>query len=321
MKRSPEGTHADMVFAVAHSTAASAFSSVAASWRRSLMLYGLDPDDTRAPERLSAGEINEARERIAPILHVAQPTLDRLFCAVGDTGCCVLLTDSAGVPLERRGASADDETFYRWGLWTGAIWNEERQGTNGIGTCIAEKRPVTIHRDEHFHSRNVHMSCMDAPIFDHRGRLAAALDVSSCRADHTDGFVRLIAGAVVDAARQIEADHFRHAFSQARIVLVPGDTRGRVALIALDKDDLVIGATRAARQILDLGDPDFDNPRPAADVLSFGGAIDLASAERGAVQRALARSGGNVTAAARLLGISRATLHRKLQRFGLRGAP
>jgi transcriptional regulator of acetoin/glycerol metabolism len=39
-----------------------------------------------------------------------------------------------------------------------------------------------------------------------------------------------------------------------------------------------------------------------------------------AVQRALARSDGNVSAAAEALGISRATLHRKLRRLDLNRA-
>ncbi|WP_312795243.1 helix-turn-helix domain-containing protein, partial [Tianweitania sp.] len=37
----------------------------------------------------------------------------------------------------------------------------------------------------------------------------------------------------------------------------------------------------------------------------------------GVLQRALARAGGNVSAAAKLLGISRATMHRKLNKTGL----
>jgi transcriptional regulator of acetoin/glycerol metabolism len=36
------------------------------------------------------------------------------------------------------------------------------------------------------------------------------------------------------------------------------------------------------------------------------------------IQRAIARADGNVSAAAHNLGISRATLHRKLARFGIR---
>ncbi|TIV48682.1 MAG: sigma-54-dependent Fis family transcriptional regulator, partial [Mesorhizobium sp.] len=58
----------------------------------------------------------------------------------------------------------------------------------------------------------------------------------------------------------------------------------------------------------------------AADVLGDapGAREDLDDAERGVLQRALARAGGNVSAAAQSLGISRATLHRKLARFAIR---
>ena len=149
----------------------------------------------------------------------AQGVLDRLFLAVGDAGCCVLLCDAEGVPVERRGAATDDETFHRWGLWPGAVWSEAVEGTNGIGTALAEKRPVTIHRDQHFHARNTGLSCTSHPIHDPLGRLAGALDVSSCRADQTEAMLGLIAAAVADAARAIEAQAFRQAFAEARIVL------------------------------------------------------------------------------------------------------
>lgn len=105
------------------------------------------------------------------------------------------------------------------GLWTGAVWSEERAGTNGIGTALAEQRALTIHRDQHFFSRNTALSCTVAPIFDHRGRLMAAIDVSSARSDLTEDFVKLIALAVGEAARHVEAENFRLAFPKARIVL------------------------------------------------------------------------------------------------------
>jgi transcriptional regulator of acetoin/glycerol metabolism len=317
--RQPTGHHADFIQAsIASSDAAR--SALVASWRRSLTLHGLDPAERKAPRRLTAGELSEARQRIEPLLRAADASLDRLYQAVGGVGCCVLLADREGIPVERRGAVADDETFDEWGLWTGTVWSEDSEGTNGIGTCLADQRALTIHRDQHFFSRNTLMSCTTAPIYDHEGNLAAALDVSSCRSDLTEGFVNLIAIAVGDAARRIEAENFRLAFSHARILLAPMAERSASALIAVDADDLVVGATRSARLGLCITPQILAKGLPAADILgaSAKASEDLDEAERGVVQRAMARAEGNVSAAAANLGISRATLHRKLARFGIR---
>src|SRR5208282_5026700 len=95
----------------------------------------------------------------------------------------------------------------------------------------------------------------------------AAIDVSSCRADLTEGFARLIAVVVADAARAIEAENFRLAFPEARILLAPAGERASAPLLAVDSDDLVIGATRAARLTLGLDAQRLARPMPAADLI------------------------------------------------------
>ena len=311
--------HRSLIKQVLDDGAGPARSALAASWRRSMTLYGLDPESQGQVVTLTEGQLRAAREAMEPVTQAAQGVLDRLFLAVGDAGCCVLLCDASGVPVERRGMASDDDTFHRWGLWPGAVWSEAVEGTNGIGTALAEHRAVTIHREQHFHARNTGLSCITHPIHDHMGRLAGALDVSSCRADATEALLGLISTAVSDAAKAIEAQTFRQAFADARIVLAGGASeRNAAALLAVDRHDLVIGATRAARLSLAITDERIAAQLPASDLLTPGGAeADLREAERGAVRRALARSGGNVSAAARALGVSRATLHRKLHRLGL----
>jgi transcriptional regulator of acetoin/glycerol metabolism len=126
---------------------------------------------------------------------------------------------------------------------------------------------VTIDRDQHFFTRNSGLFCTTAPIFDEHGDLAAALDVSSARADLTEGFARLIASAVADAARFIEAENFRLAFPKARILLAPTGDRYGSSLLAVDRDDLVIGATRAARIGLGVNSATLKRPTPAADLM------------------------------------------------------
>jgi transcriptional regulator of acetoin/glycerol metabolism len=313
--------HADRIQAAIASNGA-ARSALIASWRRSSSLYGLDPAERKPPDRLTDTELCRVRQEIEPLIQVAQSSLDRLFLAVGGAGCCVLLADRNGIPVERRGAPGDDATFLSWGLWPGTSWSEESEGTNGIGTCLAEQRAITIHRDQHFLTRNTLLSCTTAPVYDHEGHLVAALDVSSCRADQTEAFVNLIAMAANDAAARIEAEYFRMAYPRARIVVVPVADKGARALIAVDADDLVVGATRAARLALGITDACLQKSLPAADLLGTAGkAIEsLAAAERGVLQRALARADGNVTAAAGALCMSRATFYRKLQRLELHRA-
>jgi len=315
-----DGLHAEHVQS-ALTGGAAAQSAVVASWGRSMRLHGLKPEEGAPPNVLSDREFREARDRLGPLIATAKATLDRLYSAVGGAGCCVLLADRDGVPVDRRGYQGDDATFCKIGLWTGAVWSEESEGTNGIGTAIVEQRALTIHRGQHFRSRNTALSCTVAPIFDHRGRLMAAIDVSSARLDLTEDFVKLIAVAVVDAARRVEAENFRLAFPRARIVVAHGGDNafnGR-ALIAVDEDDLVIGASRTARQRLGLTDETLNAPLPAANLLGQDTDAErgFAAAERSVIQRVLRNAGGNVSAAAGMMGMSRATLHRKMKRLGL----
>ncbi|MCZ0962035.1 GAF domain-containing protein [Paracoccus benzoatiresistens] len=307
--------HADHVARESQSN--SATSALAASWRRSLLKHGLDPSDARRPERLTLEELSRRRQAMEHFLRVAAPQLDQLFNLVCLSGCNVLLTDADGVVMDQRVNAADAEQFRDWGLWQGADWSEAAQGTNGIGTCLAEGRQVTIHRGEHFHTRNTAMSCMDAPIWGPDGRLLAALDVSSARADQTERYNRLISAQVAQTAKAIEAVFFRASFPGARIV-APDDTADAAVLLAVDNDDLAIGATRAARRVLGLEREGAFRPRPAADLL--GRDDDLTGfdkGERAALVRALARADGNVSAAARALGIGRATMYRRMARLGL----
>jgi len=311
--------HGDKVREVALDKGAAAQSALAASWSRSLLKHKLDPDGRPAIERRDETELAAARENMGELARIANPILDRLFAAVGDSGCSVVLTDKSGLIVERRGKPGDDESFQRWGLWTGADWSEAAEGTNGIGTCLVEQRPVTIHRDQHFYSRNAAMSCMGAPVFDHEGELAGVLDISSCRADVAESFTSLLSQAVAHAARQIEAENFQAAFARARVIMGPGAQDAGPMLLAADQDDLLIGATRRARKAYGLSPQSFASPRPVRDILSADAPVaDLDAAERAELRRALAHAGGNAAQTARDLGISRATLYRRMARLGMR---
>lgn len=292
---------------------AAARSPIVASWARSAR-HGLAPSRRPQDNRLSQTELTRLRERMEPVTRAARPTLERLFLAVGGFGASVILASRDGIPFEHLVNSAEDRDFAEAGLSKGTDWSEAAAGTNGIGTCLAEGRTVVIHRDQHFLTANTALTCASAPVYGAGGEMVAVLDVSTVRRDIAEGFAGLLSHSVAEAARRIEADLFHARYPGARMVLVPGLERGQGAILAVDADELVIGATRVARQHLGLSGDLARNPVPAADLLGLESHNRPEDGERAVIARAIARTGGNISAAARALGISRATLHRKMGR-------
>jgi transcriptional regulator of acetoin/glycerol metabolism len=311
--------HAERVRETVEKKQAAATSGLAASWRRSMMHFGLSPDQITRAEFVSERDLSTAKERLDFLLHVAHPTLEKLYKTVVKSGCCVVMSDIDGVILASQSQDGDRMVFDQWGLATGAVWSEAQQGTNGIGTCAIEQRPVVIHRDQHFKSQNTQMSCMGAPIFDNHGKLIAVLDVSSARSDLTSGFANVFGKVVADTAQRIEQDYFRAAYAQNRIVIAPTEDMSATALFAVDQDELIVGANRHARKAFALNDEEIANPKPLADVVRSGArpTPSLADAEKSEMRRTLARTKGNVSEAAKHLGISRATMYRRMQRLGI----
>lgn len=309
--------HVGAVLDAVHSARSAALSPIAASWCRSALHHGLDPANDHKAERIDQRALAALREEQHSLLAVAGPVLDRLFRQVGRSGCGVLLSDAHGTILERRTNDGDAAGFDSVGLTPGGRWSESAEGTNGIGTCLFEDKPVIIHRNQHFASRNIGISCMDAPIHDPNGRLLAALDISSCRDDHTLPLADMIALLVQETARTIERDLFCRHYAGARILYIAEEPTGGTALLAVDRDDMVIGASRGARLRLRLDDRTLAQPRPLADLLGDATDASFHDGERAVLRRALAQADGNASLAARRLGIGRATLYRRLKRTGL----
>lgn len=143
--------HADDVFAVVSGSAiGSSDSAVADSWRRGAIRHRIDPASNEPPQILIESEIANRRTPLEALIGDSAVDLDRLYRPVREGRYTVLLCDVEGVAIEHRGNCSQSEEFKYWGTWLGGVWSEEGQGTNGIGTCIAECRPVTVHRTEHF---------------------------------------------------------------------------------------------------------------------------------------------------------------------------
>jgi transcriptional regulator of acetoin/glycerol metabolism/DNA-binding CsgD family transcriptional regulator len=229
--------------------------AVASSWRRCLSEHHVDPVSRDAPRILSSPELREIRDPVEDLVATAREETDRLHAIIGKIGYAVLLTSTDGVVVDFRGDNSRTSELQHWGIWDGAVWSEDVEGTNGIGTCIAEERPVTIHRTQHFRERHTSLSCCGAPVFGPDGKLAAVLDVTSIDPEVSERSHALALVIAMDAARAIEERMFRQRFGRAWgiFVYVPlGD--GHTVNLAVDADFRIVGAGRYARLALGLDD-------------------------------------------------------------------
>jgi AraC-like DNA-binding protein len=228
---------------------------VSTSWQRSANEFGVDPDRRDAPQILTSPEVNHRREALDQLIFSAQEELDRLYKVTRAAGYTILFCDKTGVAVEHRGEDADADRFRYWGTWVGGVWSEAIEGTNGIGTCIVEERPVTIHRDQHYRTRHIDLSCSGAPVFGADGQLMAVLDVSAIDPDRSERAHALTGALTVASARAIEERFFREQFRREWLVAVAPPVDGATAmLLAVDNEQVIRGADRAARLALLLDD-------------------------------------------------------------------
>jgi AraC-like DNA-binding protein len=233
---------------------------VSVSWRRSAERHHVDPENPAAPQILSAGELRNAREPIESLVLSAQPELDRLYTIVRQPGYIVLLCDANGIAIEHRGSDQRSAEFCHWGIWSGAVWSEEAEGTNGIGTCIVERRPITVHQTQHFRARHISLSCSGCPVFGPEGELAAVLDVSSIDPSLSARSHALTLPLVTATARAHEERLFRERFARAWIIAVAPLSDERLApLLAIDRDHRIVGADRCARAEFGITQPRLDS--------------------------------------------------------------
>lgn len=180
--------------------------------------------------RVDALLLEQALRLNADLLCSARSIMDKLFSVVQATRCSISLTDGSGLVLHTLRSEGDGPD-----VLPGQIATEAVSGTNGIGTCLAERQTVTIIGAQHYCIRHHVWSCTAAPIRHEDGTLAGVLNVSIAREHyhpHTRGMVEASAHAIAEQLR------LRAALGKQRAVME-----------VLDEGVLEIGASGEIRSI------------------------------------------------------------------------
>jgi transcriptional regulator of acetoin/glycerol metabolism len=140
--------------------------------------FGLNASMSPDYDVLTNSELRMKLEQHRVLCAHATPVMETLREQIANTQSMIVLTDAQGLILHSIG---DDDFLQRAekvALKAGANWAEERQGTNAIGTALAERCPTVVHGDQHYLAANRFLTCSSVPILDPYGDLVGVLDVT-----------------------------------------------------------------------------------------------------------------------------------------------
>ena len=226
-----------------------------ASWKRCRDDFGLDPGMTPEPVIIDRTDLQRRQEQYRKLLTIARPEMTDLYQQLAGSGHAIMLTDRDGVLLNYIGDPQFTDAAAHAGMQTGAVWSEAAQGTNGMGTCLVEKKPLVIHKSSHFFSHNARLTCAAAPIFDPHGNILAVLDASSewkMAQQHTMVLLNMSAQVIENRAFfcAMKDDYVLRFHARSEFLSTLGE-----GAIAFDTDGRILAANRSAIFQLSLENP------------------------------------------------------------------
>ncbi|MDR5754369.1 MULTISPECIES: sigma-54-dependent Fis family transcriptional regulator [unclassified Caballeronia] len=235
--------------------ARAASDSVAQSWIRCLNEFRLDPARFVMPPVLTQPELVDRREAASDLIACSRLEMTTLYQQLADPELAVVLVDADGVIVHQVSSVPFGEAVAADGLRVGALWSEREAGTNGMGTCLAERDCIAVCQHEHFYPRYTSLTCSAAPIFDDRGTIVGVLDVTSrskLLQQHSLVLVgmsrQMIENRLIDARyRHANMIHF-HSRPEFVGTLHAGK-------LAVSDDGVVLAASRSALFQLDFRSP------------------------------------------------------------------
>lgn len=227
---------------------------VVESWLRCLNQHGLDPAKRAAAHIVTDAELREHRQRSEDLVAIARSGIERLYALVAGQNYVLMLADNQGVTVEYLGDEAQKALLRRGGLYLGAEWSESRAGTCAVGACLESGEPLIIHQTDHFDATHGGLSCTAAPIYDTRGGLVAALDISLLSSPLPRASQSMALNLVTQTVRRIEMANIMAESRREWVLRLAGSPDfldvDPEAAVSLDGAGRIIGATHGAIRVL-----------------------------------------------------------------------
>jgi len=323
------------------------------SWRRCLEM-GLEPSSAVHFEPVSETSRRRALDSSAPLRQAAAPVIRSMSRAMQHTRYFAILTDEQGIVIEVNGPVDRHHPAASAIARVGVDLSERAVGTTAIGTVLAETQPLWLHRGEHFFRDNNMFSCAGAPIWGPDGHCVGMLDLTGVDVAEQPALKHLVSQAArsIENALVLARPHrlLLRMNWPGRVLgddsdgLISIDDDGHITGLNRPAADMLglpprlsagHASTHLALPLNSLFDAARSHSGPLEAPLWSGlrlqvlaqdiqqhptdaalsrHAVPLKDVEAALIRKAVEDARGNVMEAARALGISRATVYRKLRR-------
>lgn len=176
-----------------------------ASWQRSKE-YNIEYDTPVRIKKLDEKETKKLIKDKSGLIQVARKHLSKIYDIIKPTGFYIFISDERGILLD---IIMDDEVKDNFerdpSLVIGASRSERYVGTNAIGTCLFENKPMVFWGEEHYNLVHKKYTCSGAPIRDANGNAIAAISITGKKEsyqEHTLAIVISVAAAIEEELRQ-----------------------------------------------------------------------------------------------------------------------
>jgi transcriptional regulator of acetoin/glycerol metabolism len=220
------------------------------SWARCLQDYKLDPSRPQLVD-LSSRELRTERDVFDNDVALAAAELEATLMMIEGGGYSAHLANCNGVIIAER--RSKDSTYYCGTDRIGAVWTEEVGGTNGIGTALKNLTPTAVYLSDHFFADLTGQACASAPFFGPDGSVMGVVNLSTRNPGVPQLAHRVVYGVAQITADRLETAYFRNFYRKYYTLTLNVEQRSP-AIIAVDSDFRIVGATRNARAQFRLDD-------------------------------------------------------------------
>lgn len=240
------------------------------SWQYCLRIR-LNPFDN-ASAVCSRAQLSSFQELNKNLLEIAKPTIEMIETAVRGTGFIVTLTEKNGYVLLFCGKEDILQISEQNYFLPGCIVTCEHAGTNAIGICLFEKKPVQVTGAEHYKEAFHLWICSSAPIFDGHGELIGVISLSGKFISKHKHTLALAVAAAEIIQMQLREKQLKDEKNRINYILTSFFNSTSDGVIAIDSNSIITHVNRSALEMLEMR-ADFVLGRKLNDLLNSEGTL------------------------------------------------